>query len=294
MTPDKHSFPLRIDRASPRWPAELSSIADAPEFLWLRGRADLLALEPRVAIVGTRAPTPYGQAQAVRFARSFAAHGVCVVSGMARGIDAAAHESVLEAGGATLAVLGSGVDVPWPPGPLAERMAEHGLLLAEFQPGTGPRKHHFPRRNRLISGLSRAIVVIEAAAASGSLITAHWAADQGCEVFALPGRVDHPMARGCHRLIREGALLVEEPEEVLEVLGILGPEANAAGRTKTAQPTGLALRIWEALLGETLAPDELAERLGGEAGGVLTALVELELAGFVARCPGGLYRRLNE
>ena len=296
MTHDKASFPLQIDRSSARWPAELSAIADAPECLWLRGKIDLLALQPRVAIVGTRAPTPYGQAQAARFARALAAKGVCVVSGLARGIDAAAHESVLEAGGATLGVLGSSVDLPWPPGPLAERMAQNGLLLSELWPGTGPRKQHFPRRNRLISGLSQAVVVIEAAAASGSLITAHWAVDQGREVFALPGRVDHPMARGCHRLIREGALLVEDPEEVLEILGIQSSaESVRAGdaRNRCTQPTGLAFEIWEALHGETLGPDELAERLRGEAGGILTALVELELAGFVARCPGGLYRRLS-
>ena len=153
------------------------------------------------------------------FVRHAVELGPKLVSGLARGIDSAAHEAALEAGGATIAVLGSGVDCPWPAGPLAERMALEGLLLSEYAPGTAPRRHHFPERNRLISGLCSAVVVIEAAAASGSLITARWAIDQGRSVHALPGRVDHPMARGCHRLLREGAWLVEDPEEVLARLG---------------------------------------------------------------------------
>lgn len=280
---------LRIVCLSPGslgWPEAFLSIEAPPAFLWLRGRAELLEPRTWVAIVGTRSPSAYGSVQAARFARAFAAAGAGVVSGLARGIDQAAHEAVLEVGGATLAVLGSGVDRPWPAGPLAERMAREGALLSEFAPGTSPRRHHFPRRNRLISGLARAVVVIEAAWASGSLITARWAADQGRAVFALPGRVDHPMARGCHRLLREGATLVEEPEEVLAELGLA---TRVTQRAKAQEEFGLLT----ALRGETLCADDLAARTGRELGELLTELVGLELDGLVRRGPGGLWRRMD-
>jgi DNA processing protein len=270
------------DRA---WPPELQTLEGAPEELWVRGEGALLQPLPRVAIVGTRSPTPYGEAQARRFAHALASAGVVIVSGLARGIDHAAHRAALDAGGGTIAVLGSGVDRPWPAGPLAERIAAEGLLLSEFPPGLGPRRHHFPRRNRLISALSAAVVVVEAAFASGSLITARWAADQGRAVFAVPGRIDHPMARGCHRLIKEGAQLVEAPEEVAQELGWApaGPAPDAPRRAESA--------LERALSGETLTADELALRSGRELAEVLTELVELELAGAVVRAPGGLYRR---
>lgn len=269
------------------WPAELEEIEDPPERLWARGRIELLARRPRVAIVGTRAPTIYGAAQARRFARELAAAGAVIVSGMARGIDEAAHQGALEVGGATLAVLGSGVDRPWPAGELALRLESEGLLLSELAPGEPPRRHHFPRRNRLISGLSGAVVIVEAAYASGSLITARWAADQGRTVLALPGRVDHPMSAGCHRLIKEGAQLVERPEEVLAELGV------AAASPQPGQPRAgdaLGQTIVAALTGETLTADEVCERTGRSLAEVLTRLVELELAGAVARGPGGLFR----
>lgn len=280
---------LHLSARGPSWPALLSEIDAPPVELWVAGRSEWLAREPRVAVIGTRAPTPYGDGQARRFARAFADAGVVVVAGLARGIDAAAHEAALDAGGGTIAVLGSGVDRPWPAGPLAERVASEGVLLSEYPPGTAPRRHHFPERNRLISGLCKAVVVVEAAHASGSLITARWAADQGRDVYAMPGRVDHPMARGCHRLLREGASLVEDPEEVLAELGLV-PRAPRAARP--LELDDLPRRLVEALRGETLTPDDLAERTGQPLTEVLTALVELELAGTVARGAGSLFRVL--
>jgi DNA processing protein len=288
--------PVHLSPRSPSWPRELIDIDAPPEELWVRGQIELLARTPRIALVGTRAPTPYGEAQARRFAGALAANGVVIVSGLARGIDQAAHSAALEVGGATIAVLGSGVDRPWPEGELTERIARDGLLLSEFSPGTPPRKRHFPQRNRVISGLCCAVVVIEAAFASGSLITARWAADQNRTVFAVPGRVDHPMARGCHRLIREGAGLVEDPDEVLEELGLSRARAAPAGTRSAAAVDAPASRLHAALLdalqGETLSADELSSRTGQGLADVLTALVELELAGSVARCSGALFRSL--
>ncbi len=281
---------VRIAPRSALWPVEFDEIEAPPEALWARGRCELLAKRPRVAIVGTRAPTPYGEAQSARFASSLASAGVSIVSGMARGVDQAAHRAALSVGGTTIAVLGSGVDRPWPPGALCELLLEHGLLLSEFQPGESPRPHHFPLRNRLISGLCAAVVVIEAAHASGSLITARWAADQGRAVFALPGRVDHPMARGAHRLIREGATLVESPEQVLEDLG-LEPATSSDGAVSHARVlSNDAQRLTEALRGETLGAEELAQRTGCALTTVLVELVTLEMEGRVVRGAGGLYR----
>ncbi|MEM7311111.1 MAG: DNA-processing protein DprA [Planctomycetota bacterium] len=281
--------PLHLTAASRRWPAELRELEGSPDELWARGELDLLAPLPRLAIVGSRSPTPYGEAQARRFAHAFAALGVVVVSGLARGIDQAAHAAALAAGGGTIAVLGSGVDRPWPAGPETDRIASNGLLLSEFPPGLGPRRHHFPRRNRLISALSTGVLVVEAAWASGSLITARWAADQGRGVFALPGRVDHPMARGCHRLLREGATLIESPEELLDELGWAAPRPAAAPAPPRPE-SGLEA----ALTGETLSAEELSHRTERELTEVLTELVELELAGAVVRAPGGLYRRSQQ
>ncbi len=287
---------LALDPRSPSWPARLDEIEGAPDRLWVRGRVELLALPALVAIVGTRSPTPYGLAQASRFARALALEGIGVVSGLARGIDQAAHAAALEAGGATIAVLGSGVDRPWPAGELTERMTQEGLLVSELEPGAPPRRHHFPLRNRLISGLSRAVLVVEAAHASGSLITARWAADQGRGVLAIPGRIDHPMARGCHRLIREGALLVESPEDILTELGLVARDRTAAGNAPSVQEGARApeqRELLAALRGETLNADELSSRTGRELASILAELVVLELEGLVARGPGGLWRRLG-
>ncbi len=252
----------------------------------MAGRIALLAARPRVALVGTRSPTPYGEAQARRFAGTLAERGAVIVSGLARGIDQAAHRAALDAGGATIAVLGSGLDRAWPAGALTERIRTDGLLLTEYPPGTEPRRHHFPLRNRLISGLCEAVIVVEAAFASGSLITARWAIDQGRAVFAVPGRVDHPMARGCHRLLREGAEIAEGPEDVLAALGLAFELPGGIPGTTKRAPSPLL----SALEGETLTADELATRLESSLPPVLAELVRLELDGLVTRAPGGLFR----
>lgn len=278
---------VHLEPGDSRWP-ELPGVDPPPRSLWLRGRHELVDGRPCVALVGTRAPTPYGEDQARRFAAALARAGVCVVSGLARGVDQAAHESAMDAGGDTVAVLGCGVDRPWPAGRAAQRVAAEGLLLSEFPPGSAPRRHHFPLRNRLIAGLAQCVLVIEAAQASGSLITARWAADQGRTVFALPGRVDHPMSRGCHRLIREGACLVERPAEILEEIGIApGPAPQRS--TDPVDPQ--EARILATLIGETLTTDELHTRLDLPMPQLLATLARLELAERVARGPGGLYRR---
>lgn len=280
-----------LTAASANWPASLTTIDSPPSKLWARGDPDLLSPGPRIAIVGSRSPTPYGEAQARRFAIAFAEAGITVVSGLARGIDSFAHAGALDAGGKTIGVLACGVDRPWPPGPLATRMLDQGLLLSEFEPGSSPRRSHFPQRNRIISGLADAVLVVEAAHVSGSLITAHWAADQGRDVYALPGRVDHPMSRGCHRLIREGAALVESPAAIIEAVG--NPQlAFGAPRIPQGQQATPPDRepLLGALDGETLSTDELAGKLGEPAHKLLPKLAELELAGLIIRSPGNLWR----
>lgn len=270
-------------RGGPRWPEGFASIDVEPARLWLRGRDEILERPRRVAIVGSRAPTPYGAAQARHFGRRLARRGIVIVSGLARGVDAAAHEGALDAGGDTVAVLGCGVDRPWPSGPLATRIAREGLMLSEYAPGVAPRRHHFPMRNRIIAALADAVLVVEAAHASGSLITARWAADQGQCVFALPGRIDHPMARGTLRLIREGATPIDSPEMLLEDLY---GETRGGVPDEGSESDSVVLR---ALRGETLSAGEVAEATGRDLGEVLAELTTLEMDGRVRRMPGGLF-----
>jgi len=274
---------LRIEQGGPTWPTKLDEIDATPESLWLRGAERALSMARFVAIVGSRSPTPYGLEQARLFAMTFAASGVVVVSGLARGIDAAAHAGALDAGGETIAILGCGVDRPWPKGQVTDRVLAEGLLLSEHSPGTDPRPHHFPLRNRLISGLSDGVIVIEAAARSGSLITARWAADQGRDVFALPGRVDQPMSRGTHRLLREGAYLVENPGEVLREL-----YGHSQADEEVSSINGDV--VLEELARSDRTVDELSAATGIEVRALLARLVEEELAGLVTRAPGGIYR----
>lgn len=272
-------------------PAELREIAAPPLVLEARGRFELLGDgRERVAVVGARTPTPYGLAQARRFGAALAAAGVVVVSGYARGVDREAHRAALDAAGGTIAVLGSGLRNPYPSDTpeLLAAIEERGCALSEFPLDASALRANFPRRNRILAGLSRAVVVIEAGGASGSLLTARWAIDEGREVCALPGRVDSPMSAGCHRLLRDGALLVESPDDVLR--DALGREDVApAPRGAPAPRSALELAILEAAReGATL--DEISERTGAEADRLFEAVVSLELAGDLERGPDALYR----
>jgi len=206
----------------PAYPALLKEIADPPPLLFVRGDPAVLS-RPQLGIVGSRNPTPGGRSLAEDFARSLSRCGLVVTSGMALGIDAAGHRGALRGGGTTLAVAGTGPDRIYPARhrDLARAIVEQGAIISEFAPGTPALPSNFPRRNRIISGLSLGVLVVEAACRSGSLITARLAAEQGREVFALPGSIHNPLARGCHHLIRQGAKLVEDIEDIVEELGPL-------------------------------------------------------------------------
>ena len=292
---------LLVTVTDPGYPAALRPIADAPPVLFVAGDAAVLAA-PQVAIVGSRGPTPAGRETAYEFAARLAAAGLVITSGLATGIDAAAHRGALARAAPTVAVCGTGLDITYPAvnAALAAEIARRGALVSEFPPGTPPRRDHFPRRNRLISGLALGVVVVEAAYRSGSLITARLAAEQGREVFAVPGSVHNPLARGCHRLIRDGARLVETPEEVLDGLQCdlfrCVPEALTAGSTDGPDPVGALDRDCKILLNacgfEPVDVDTLVARTGFSAAAVASMLVLLELRGEVESSAGGLYCRL--
>lgn len=258
-----------VARPDPRYPARLGELVDAPLVLYVRGDPQVLA-DPQLAIVGSRNPTPGAGETTREFARHLAACGLTITSGLAVGIDAAAHRGALEAGN-TLAVMGTGPDRVYPAAhrDLARLIAAHGALVTEFPPGTGPKSEHFPRRNRLIAALSLGTLVVEAAIQSGSLITARLAAELGREVFAIPGSIHNPLARGCHALIRQGAKLVETARDVLEELApilapFLGPELHLPVPAPAA-----ARRAGGVSPGDGAGPPEspgAAGRLSGQAG----------------------------
>ena len=276
------------------YPARLATIPDPPPVLYVRGT--LLAQDERaVAVVGTRRPTYYGRSLAVRLCEAFAGAGVCVVSGLARGIDTQAHRGALGAGGRTLAVLGHGPDTVYPPenGRLAGQIAGAGALLTEYPPGTGPEAQNFPPRNRIISGLGAGVLVIEAGTQSGALITCRYAGDQGRDVFAVPGPVTSPASDGCHRLIQDGAKLVREAADVLDELFPPFPVAPAAPggpppwqmALDLDEPDGDLLR---AILdhGGPAGVDSLARSLARPVQEVTGALARLELEGRVRHVGG--------
>lgn len=278
----------------PCWPALLGQIADPPPVLWASGDLDALT-PPRLAMVGSRRPTREGLGNAAGFARALAERGWCVVSGMALGIDGAAQQAALEAGGTSVAVLGCGIDVVYPPRHQAlhrRLQARGGLLLSEHPPGTRARAGFFPRRNRIVTGLSCGVLVVEAAERSGSLVSARLAAEQNREVFALPGSIHNPQARGCLQLIREGAALVREVDDILAELGQwagVGLDvAPIPGGAEAEEPRDDPLLAW---LSDTPTPvDALVALAGCEVGDCQRRLLSLELEGRVAQAAGGWVR----
>ena len=286
----------------PGYPALLKQISDPPIALFLRGDGALLG-SPQLAIVGSRNPSGEGRRNAEEFAAYLVRCGLTITSGMALGIDSASHRGALKAGGKTLAVWGTGLDKVYPPAhrELAEQIAAQGLIVSEYAPGTPPLPHNFPRRNRLISGLSVGTLVVEANQSSGSLITARLASEQGREVFAIPGSIHNPLARGCHRLIREGAKLVESAGDILEELApLLKLEAAAAqpapAETQAAaEPDDPEYRLLlNSLDYAPTSVDALVERTGLTPDVVSSMLLMLELQGQVEAAPGGHYSRVNK
>ena len=280
-----------VTLADAEYPGLLRQIADPPIVLWIRGDASILS-RPAVAVVGARAAGPAGLEAARKLGRDLAAAGLVVVSGLARGVDGAAHLGALEAGGLTVAVLGCGADVTYPREhrDLAIRIVRTGAVVSELRPGTSPLQFHFPRRNRIISGLCKAVVVIEASEKSGSLITARAALEQGRDVLAVPGGIATGRYRGSHSLIKDGARLVESVDDVLEEIRWPLP-----GRPPTAVDKSFGDSTLERALppGETCSLDELAARTRRPAADLLSELAVLELAGRVARVAGGSFVRLD-
>jgi DNA processing protein len=282
-----------ITLADQNYPRALLEIADPPALLYAAGRTELLS-RPALAIVGSRNASAQGERNAESFAKALSDAGLAIVSGLALGIDAAAHRGGLAGTSATIAVLGTGIDVVYPRrnADLAAEIARRGLLLSEFAPGTAPASHNFPRRNRLISGLAQGCLVVEAALASGSLITARAAADQGREVFAIPGSIHSPLSKGCHALIKSGAKLVESAEDVLAELGGFRPSGFASTVSTAAEPTQPGLLHF--MGHDPVDVDSLCARAGLSAEQVSSELLRLELDGRVAALPGGLYQRLEQ
>lgn len=280
------------------YPALLQEIHDPPGVLFVRGTllpTDGLA----VAIVGTRRASPYGRRQAERLARGLAVAGVTIVSGLARGIDAAAHRGAIAAGGRTIAVLAGGLLNVYPPEheDLARQVADHGVVLSETVPSSPPRSSSFPQRNRLISGLSLAVVVVEAGSRSGALITAEHAMEQGRDVFAVPGRVDSPQARGCHRLIRDGAGLVECPQDILEQLGPLSTAIATEQGSTIRSGAELQLNDQERHVLDAIGPqptpvDDVVVASGLSVHRVLATLSALEMRRLIRRAEGSCVVRL--
>ena len=285
-----------------QYPPLLATIDDAPVVLFVRGNPDLLS-NPQMAIVGSRNPSPGGREHAVAFAEALARLGLTITSGLAIGIDAQAHRAALRAGCASIAVAGNGLDRVYPAtnAALADDIADRGALVSEFPPGAPPHGRHFPRRNRVISGLSLGTLVVEAARKSGSLITARLAAEQGREVFAVPGSIDNPLTRGCHQLIRDGAKLTESVDDVVSELEAMVAGFKSLSIEKHAQIgdenenhcalDDMGKRLMCALGHDPVTIDTLVERTGLTAEKVSSILLALELEGFVSSAAGGLYNR---
>ena len=272
------------------YPGLLREIPDAPSVLYVQGRIELLRAEC-LAIVGSRNATAQGVRDAEGFARALSRAGYTIVSGLALGIDAAAHRGGLAEAGSSIAVMGTGADLYYPRRnrELADRLAREGAIISEWPLGTPPAPGNFPQRNRLISGLSRGVLVVEAAMQSGSLITARLAADQGREVFAMPGSIHSTVSKGCHELIKQGAKLAEDAADVLaELGGMPAPRACAAVPSEAVHPLLAALGHGPATV------DQLAGRTGSDAAKIAAELSRLEIEGSIAALPGGRFQRLGD
>lgn len=278
-----------ITLADPGYPPQLLEIPDPPALLYAHGDTALLARRS-LAIVGSRNATPQGLSNAESFARHFSNAGFPIVSGLALGIDAAAHRGALAGRSSTIAVLGTGIDVVYPPrnAQLAEEITLHGVMVTEFPIGAPPARENFPRRNRIISGLARGVLVVEAAISSGSLITARTAVDQGRDVYAVPGSIHSPLAKGCHALIKQGAKLVESAEDVLSELGAVG-----ASDTMHMERGVTDVPLLECMGYDPCNVDTLCERSGLTPDKVSAILLQLELEGKVTSLPGGAYQRVS-
>ena len=278
LTPDQPGFP----------PLLLQTV-DPPLLLYVQGDVARLS-QPAVAVVGSRNPTPQGTHNARAFAAALAERGFVIVSGLATGIDAAAHEGALSAAAGTVAVVGTGLDRVYPDRhrALAQRIAAHGALASEYAPGTPPLPEHFPQRNRIIAGLSLGTLVVEAAVQSGSLITARLAAESNREVFAIPGSIHAPQSKGCHALLKQGAKLVETAQDIVEELRGAGSQASLP-----LAPPEASDPLLEALGHDPVTMDALIARTGWPAAELSARLMTLELDGLAARLPGGLYQRIH-
>jgi DNA processing protein len=280
-----------VTLADDDYPPLLREIIDPPLVLHVRGNRMLLS-RLSLAVVGSRRATPYGVNAAAHLTRQLAAAGIVIVSGGARGIDAAAHHASLEAGGSTVAVLGTGIDVVYPRAHkrLFERIAKEGLLVSEFPPGTAPRPENFPMRNRVISGLSAGTVIVEATGRSGSLITARMAAEQGREVFAVPGSIFSAGSEGTHRLVQYGAKLVHDVDDIVDEI----PGAPRLQKEEAQKPDEMLRELLEVFSredGEHL--DTVAARLGRTPAMVAESILQLELQGWIRALPGARYIRVK-
>jgi DNA processing protein len=277
-----------VTLADAAYPRRLLEIPDPPALLYVRGRVELLARDS-IAVVGSRNATAQGMENAASFARALSEAGFTVVSGLALGIDASAHRAALDGVGSTIAVLGTGIDVVYPPrnAALFEAIAERGTIATEFAHSTPALGSNFPRRNRLISGLARGVLVVEAALQSGSLITARTAAEQGREVFALPGSIHSPLAKGCHELIKQGAKLVESARDILDEFGV-----DSRAHDEPREANERQHELLQHLGHDPCDVDTLCRRSGLTADRVSAMLLELELAGSVESLPGGRFQRV--
>jgi len=273
---------------SPAYPSWLKKIEYFPPILFIRGEIKTED-ELSIAVIGTRGATVYGKTIAENFAAEFVKAGITVVSGMARGIDTAAHRSALKNGGRTIAVLGCGINICYPPENkrLMEEIIENGAVISEFNLDTPPLAHNFPKRNRIVSGLSKAVVAIEAKEKSGVMNTVNWALDQNKDVFAIPGNIYSKASSGTNRLIKEGAIPVTSAAEVLESLGIKHPKTDKT--KKDIILTDVEKRIWENLSSDPIYLDTLSERLNQPTGSILNVLLSLEIKGVVEQLPGMMF-----